>query len=75
MKKFLLLLLALIFVSAKDMTLEELAQYDGSDPSKPILMALKGEIFDVTSGKEFYAKDAPYNGIYAAFLYFHSRML
>ncbi|VAH04965.1 unnamed protein product [Triticum turgidum subsp. durum] len=27
---------------------EELRQYDGSDPKKPLLMAIKGQIYDVT---------------------------
>mmetsp|Transcript_60481 Transcript_60481/g.142709 ORF Transcript_60481/g.142709 Transcript_60481/m.142709 type:complete len:218 (+) Transcript_60481:76-729(+) len=38
----------------KEYTLEELRQYDGSDPDLPILLALKGSVFDVTSGKKFY---------------------
>lgn len=61
--RLLLLVLALIVLSfGKDLTLEELAEYDGTDPNKPILMSLLGIIFDVTSGAEFYGKDGPYHG-------------
>ncbi|KAG0350615.1 hypothetical protein BGZ54_003717, partial [Gamsiella multidivaricata] len=28
-------------------TQKELAQYDGADPTKPIYLAIKGEVFDV----------------------------
>lgn len=42
---------------------EEMALYDGSDPDKPIYMAVKGTVFDVTSGKEFYGKGADYNAL------------
>ncbi|XP_003727182.1 neudesin [Strongylocentrotus purpuratus] len=41
----------------------EIAQYDGSHPDLPIYMAIKGVVFDVTQGKEFYGKDAPYNAL------------
>jgi membrane-associated progesterone receptor component len=30
---------------------EELKQYDGSDPKKPLLMAIKGQIYDVTQSR------------------------
>ncbi|XP_038554299.1 neudesin-like, partial [Micropterus salmoides] len=30
---------------------------------QPIYMAVKGVVFDVTNGKEFYGKDAPYNAL------------
>lgn len=39
----------------------QLAAYDGSDPSKPIYVAIKGRIFDVTPKKEMYGKGAGYN--------------
>ncbi|XP_028844323.1 neudesin [Denticeps clupeoides] len=44
-------------------TEEELATYDGGQEGQPIYMAIKGVVFDVTSGKEFYAKGAPYNAL------------
>ncbi|XP_032881200.1 neudesin [Amblyraja radiata] len=40
---------------------EELAKYNGGEDNQPIYMAIKGVVFDVTLGKEFYGKDAPYN--------------
>jgi predicted heme/steroid binding protein len=44
-----------IFTSA------ELKRYDGSNEGEPILMGIKGVVFDVSSGKRFYGKDASYN--------------
>ncbi|XP_042244749.1 neudesin [Thunnus maccoyii] len=44
-------------------TEEELKRYDGSEEELPIYMAVKGVVFDVTKGKEFYGKDAPYNAL------------
>ncbi|KAG7511038.1 hypothetical protein JOB18_038714 [Solea senegalensis] len=44
-------------------TEEELSRYDGSEEAQPIYMALKGVVFDVSSGQEFYGKDAPYNAL------------
>ncbi|KAF9964572.1 hypothetical protein BGZ73_001821 [Actinomortierella ambigua] len=43
-----------------EFTQEELAQYDGTDPKKPIYLAIKGEVFDVTAGGGFYAKGGGY---------------
>ncbi|KAJ4966656.1 hypothetical protein NE237_018505 [Protea cynaroides] len=39
---------------------EELKAYDGSDPKKPLLMAIKGQVFDVSSSRRFYGPDGPY---------------
>ncbi|KAM4723832.1 neudesin [Anableps anableps] len=44
-------------------TEEELQRYDGSEEGQPIYMAIKGVVFDVSKGKEFYGKDAPYNAL------------
>uniref|UniRef100_A0A8C1HMC9 Neudesin neurotrophic factor n=2 Tax=Cyprinus carpio TaxID=7962 RepID=A0A8C1HMC9_CYPCA len=44
-------------------TEEELQRYDGSEKGQPIYMAIKGVVFDVTTGKEFYGKGAPYNAL------------
>nr|XP_033795652.1 neudesin isoform X2 [Geotrypetes seraphini] len=44
-------------------TEDELTRYDGQEAGQPIYMAVKGVVFDVTSGKEFYGKDAPYNAL------------
>ncbi|XP_077476390.1 neudesin [Stigmatopora argus] len=44
-------------------TEEELRRYDGNRECEPIYMAIKGVVFDVSTGKEFYSKDAPYNAL------------
>ncbi|XP_077013887.1 neudesin-like [Tamandua tetradactyla] len=44
-------------------TEEELARYGGEEADQPIYMAVKGVVFDVTSGKEFYGRGAPYNAL------------
>jgi membrane-associated progesterone receptor component len=38
-------------VQLGEITEEELKQYDGSDPKKPLLMAIKGQIYDVTQSR------------------------
>ncbi|KAI3854595.1 hypothetical protein MKX03_005191 [Papaver bracteatum] len=43
-----------------ELTLQQLKQFDGSDASKPIYVALKGKIFDVTTGKSFYGPGGSY---------------
>ena len=43
-----------------ELTAEQLKQFDDSDLSKPIYVALKGRIFDVTTGKSFYSPGGPY---------------
>lgn len=47
-------------VQVGDMTLEELRAYDGSDPRKPLLMAIKGQIYDISKGRMFYGPGGPY---------------
>ncbi|ODN77857.1 hypothetical protein L202_04971 [Cryptococcus amylolentus CBS 6039] len=42
-------------------TLAELAKHDGSDPSKPIYLAIKGKVFDVTAKREMYGPGRGYN--------------
>lgn len=42
---------------------DDLKLHDGSEEGQPIYMAVKGVVFDVTKGKEFYGKDAPYNAL------------
>lgn len=34
-----------------ELTAKELAAYDGTDPSKPLLMAIKGQIYDVSQSR------------------------
>jgi len=43
------------------MTAKKLAQYDGSDPKKPIYLAFEGYVYDVTAGKEFYQVGGTYH--------------
>ena len=38
----------------KDFTVEELKKYDGNGPDGRILVAVNGNVFDVTKGKLFY---------------------
>jgi len=43
-----------------EITAEELQQYDGTDPSKPLLMAIKAKIYDVSQSRAFYGPGGPY---------------
>lgn len=38
-------------VQLGEVTEEELRDYNGSDPSKPLLMAIKGQIYDVSTAR------------------------
>lgn len=42
------------------MSEEELQTYDGSDPNKPLLMAIKGHVYDVSPSRLFYGPGGPY---------------
>ncbi|KAF9923976.1 hypothetical protein BGZ65_008586 [Modicella reniformis] len=42
------------------LTQKELAQYDGSDPAKPIYLAVKAEVFDVSAGRDHYSWGGAY---------------
>ena len=44
----------------RDYSLDELPEYDGSDPSKPLLVAVRGNVYDVTRGGDFYGPGGPY---------------
>ncbi|CAH1430270.1 unnamed protein product [Lactuca virosa] len=39
---------------------EKLKAYDGNDPEKPLLMAIKGQIYDVSQSRMFYGPGGPY---------------
>ncbi|ESR63498.1 putative steroid-binding protein 3 [Citrus sinensis] len=43
-----------------EFTPAQLIQYNGTDPSKPIYVAIKGRVFDVTTGKSFYGPGGAY---------------
>ncbi|CAO2039846.1 unnamed protein product [Urochloa humidicola] len=47
-------------VQLGEVTEEELRAYDGSDPKKPLLTAIKGQIYDVTQSRMFYGPGGPY---------------
>ncbi|KAJ4897521.1 Membrane steroid-binding protein 2 [Raphanus sativus] len=47
-------------VQLGEITEEELKQYDGSDSEKPLLMAIKGQIYDVSQSRVFYGPGGPY---------------
>jgi len=43
------------------LTSAQLANYDGSDPAKPIYLAVRGEVFDVSANPRMYGKGGAYN--------------
>ncbi|KAL2334666.1 hypothetical protein Fmac_015879 [Flemingia macrophylla] len=47
-------------VQIGEVTEEELRAYDGSDPEKPLLMAINGQIYDVSQSRMFYGPGGPY---------------
>lgn len=47
-------------VQLGEITAEQLKQYDGSDPKKPLLMAIKSQIYDVSQSRMFYGPGGPY---------------
>ncbi|KAM2976426.1 hypothetical protein FF2_013497 [Malus domestica] len=47
-------------VQMGDMTEEQLREYDGSDPNKPLLMAIRAQIYDVSSSRNFYGPGGAY---------------
>jgi membrane-associated progesterone receptor component len=46
--------------SVGDITASQLSRYDGTNASLPILVAIRGKIYDVTSGKSFYGPGGSY---------------
>jgi len=42
-------------------SVDELAQHDGSDPGRPLLLSILGEVFDVSHGRRHYGKDMGYS--------------
>ncbi|KAL7616916.1 hypothetical protein Lser_V15G01781 [Lactuca serriola] len=49
-----------LIIRPGDMWDEELKTYDGTDPKKPVLMAIKGQIYDVSSSRMFYGAGGTY---------------
>jgi membrane-associated progesterone receptor component len=48
----------------RDYTVAELAEHDGSDPGKPLLIAIRRYVYDVGRGRDFYGPGGPY-GMFA----------
>lgn len=48
----------------RDYLRSELASFDGSDPGRPLLIAVRGEVYDVGRGRSFYGPGGPY-GMFA----------
>ncbi|XP_062113841.1 membrane steroid-binding protein 2-like [Humulus lupulus] len=47
-------------VQLGDITQLELSAYNGSDPNKPLLISVRGQIYDVSSSRMFYGPGGPY---------------
>ncbi|XP_057475443.1 membrane steroid-binding protein 1-like [Actinidia eriantha] len=47
-------------VQVGEISEEELKAYNGSDPKKPLFMAIKGQIYDVSQSRMFYGPGGPY---------------
>ncbi|XP_030381293.1 membrane-associated progesterone receptor component 1 [Scaptodrosophila lebanonensis] len=44
----------------RDFTVQELRSYDGNQPDGRVLVAVNGNVYDVTKGKRFYGPGGPY---------------
>ncbi|KAK7920323.1 heme binding protein [Apiospora marii] len=49
------------FASPLQLTLDELAQFDGRNPESPIYLAINGTIYDVTANRRTYGPGGSYN--------------
>ncbi|KAK8129643.1 heme binding protein [Apiospora kogelbergensis] len=49
------------FAAPLQLSLEELAQFDGRDPESPIYLAINGTIYDVTANRRTYGPGGSYN--------------
>lgn len=47
-------------ISSRQFTPDKLAAHDGRDQDKPILLAVRGLVFDVSKGRDFYGPDGAY---------------
>ncbi|KAI8843593.1 cytochrome b5-like heme/steroid binding domain-containing protein [Chytridium lagenaria] len=45
----------------KQFSVTELAQYDGTDASKPVYLAVKGTVFDVSQNRDMYKPGQGYS--------------
>ena len=46
---------------ARDYTMDEIAAFDGSDPDRPIVIVVRGDVVNVSAGAGYYGRDGPYN--------------
>ncbi|ELT93549.1 hypothetical protein CAPTEDRAFT_223862 [Capitella teleta] len=49
--------------NVKIFTDAEILRFDGSDPNLPLYMGIKGVVFDVSEGFDFYGKEKSYNAL------------
>lgn len=42
------------------LTPEQLQAHDGSDPAKPLYVAVRGKVYDMSAGRAFYGPGGPY---------------
>ncbi|GFR39706.1 hypothetical protein Agub_g185 [Astrephomene gubernaculifera] len=47
-------------VPLRDFTPEQLASHDGSDKSLPLYLSIRGVVYDITKGKDYYGPDGMY---------------
>ncbi|KAG2482554.1 hypothetical protein HYH03_018513 [Edaphochlamys debaryana] len=47
-------------VPMRELSPAELALHDGSDPAQPLLLAIRGVVYDITKGKDYYGPDGIY---------------
>lgn len=45
----------------QDFTVQDLKKYDGNQPDGRVLVAVNGNVYDVTKGKKFYGPGGPYS--------------
>lgn len=50
----------LLEAEERDYARSELRAFDGRDEKTPVLIAVRGEVFDVTRGRAFYGPGGPY---------------
>ncbi|MFA6004911.1 MAG: cytochrome b5 domain-containing protein [Patescibacteria group bacterium] len=44
-------------------TKNDLLQYNGTDPHKPVYLALDGYVYDVSQGRKYYEINGPYHSL------------
>lgn len=50
-------------VNNLNLTVDQLSEFNGTDPEKPIYIAMDGLIYDVSVGKKYYQPDGAYHYI------------